>query len=192
MRIKPTIILALLMSLASCDSPENVAEKALEEIGNGKYRFNLEKCFMGTNDDVFGMDLVRNAEAEDFLQHKKPYSEYKNLFFQTSCVFGEWKLVDKIEFPMDLYFADFRESAKLIGHEDWWDDHKETITLLYDSIGSKYDGKQLVYLSDDAIVEKRISIPITRLRYKIDNSRIVVMDIVKSDKGSRVVSFIWE
>lgn len=192
MKIKLTIILALLISLASCDSPESVAEKALEEIGNGKYRFDLDKCFMGTNDDIFSMALVHNAEAEDFLQNKKPYNKYKNLFFQTSCVFGEWKLVDKIEFPIDLYFADFRESAKSIGHEDWWDDHKKTIILRYDSVGGHHDDKELVVLTDDAIVEKRIAVPITRLRYKIDNSRIAVMDIVKNNKEYRVASFIWE
>lgn len=192
MKINLTIILALLMSLTSCNSPESVAEKALEEIGNGKYRFDLDKCFMGTNDDIFTMTLVCNAEAEDFLQNKHPNKKYRNLFFQTSCVFGEWELIDKIEFSMDLLSANLRETARLSGHEDWWDDHKGTTKMLYDSVGGKYGGKQLVYLSDDATVEKRISVPITRLRYKIDNSRIAVMDIVKSNKEYRVASFIWE
>ena len=73
MNHKLTIITALLLCLISCDSPESVAEKALEEIGNGKYRFNTDKIFMGVNDDIFSMALVDNAEAEDFLQNKKAY-----------------------------------------------------------------------------------------------------------------------
>ena len=52
--------------------------------------------------------------------------------------------------------------------------------------------KELVYFSDDAIVEKRKAALITRLRYKVDNSRIAVIDAVKSAKGYRVVSFMWE
>lgn len=192
MKIKLTIILALLICFASCDSPESVAEKALEEIGNGKYRFDLDKCFMGTIDDIFSMALVHNAEAEDFLQGKKVLNGYKNLFFQTSCVFGEWKLVDKTVFPFDLYSASLRSDVLYLEHEDWWDDHKEHITLLYDSIGGEYNGKELVYFSEDAIVEKNKATPITRLRYKIDNSRIAIIDVVKSDKGYRVASFIWE
>lgn len=147
---------------------------------------------MGVNDDIFSMALVDNAEAEDFLQNKKAYKEYKNLFFQTSCVFGEWKLVDKTEFPFDLHSASLRSDALYLEHEDWWDDHKKHITLLYDSVGGKYDGKELVYFSDDAIVEKRKATPITRLLYKVDNSRIAIIDVIKIDKGYRVVSFIWE
>lgn len=192
MKINFTIIFALLMSLASCNSPESVAEKALEEIANGKYRFDVDKCFMGTIDDIFTLTLVRNAEAEDFLQNKHPNKGYRSLFFQTSSVFSEWKLIDKTEFSMDLYFAMFRESAPYTEHPDWWKEHKEHLIILYDSVGGKYDDKQLVYLSDDATVEKRISVPITRLRYKIDNSRIAVMDIVKSNKEYRVASFFWE
>ena len=46
---------------------------------------------MGVNDDIFSMALVNNAEAEDFLQGKEIPNGYKNLFFQTSYVFGEWK-----------------------------------------------------------------------------------------------------
>ena len=193
MKIKLITIIALMLCLASCNSPESVADKALEEIGNGKYRFDLDKCFMGSNDDIFSMVLVHNAEAEDFLQGKKVLNGYKNLFFQTSCVFGEWKLVDKIEFPMDLHFAMFHEDAALfVEIPDWWNEHKEHITLLYDSIGGEYNGKELVYFSEDAIVEKSKATPITRLRYKIDNSRIAIIDVVKSDKGYRVASFIWE
>lgn len=192
MRFKLPIIIALILCLVSCDSPESVAEKALKEIGDGKYRFNMDKIFLGVNDDIFSLAFVHNAEAEDFLQGKKSDMEYKNLFFQTSCVFGEWKLVDKIEFPMDLHFASFRESAKQLGHEDWWNDHKELISMTYDSVGSEYDNKMLIYFSDDAIVEKSKVVRITRLRYKVDNSLIVVIDVLKSDKGFRVASFMWD
>ena len=91
MKVKLAIIAALLLCFASCESPESVAEKALEEIGDGKYRFDLDKIFMGVNDDIFSMALVNNAEAEDFLQGKEIPNGYKNLFFQTSYVFGDWK-----------------------------------------------------------------------------------------------------
>ncbi len=192
MKVKLAIIAALLLCFASCESPESVAEKALEEIGDGKYRFDLDKIFMGVNDDIFSMALVNNAEAEDFLQGKEIPNGYKNLFFQTSYVFGEWKLIDKTEFPFDLHSVSFRppsEDTEMVG---WWDDHKNLIIQLYDSIGGEYDGKELVYFSDDAIVEKRKAALITRLRYKVDNSRIAVIDAVKSAKGYRVVSFMWE
>ncbi len=192
MKLKLAIIAALLLCLTSCDSPESIAEKSLEEIGNGKYRFDIDKIFMGINDDIFSMALVNNAEAEDFLKGKKAPNGYKNLFFQTSYVFGEWRLVDKTEFPFDLHFVGFRPPSEETEMAGWWNDHKNLIIQLYDSIGGKYNGKELVYFSDDAIVEKRKAVPITRLRYKVDNSRIAIIDVIKSDKGCRVASFMWE
>ena len=143
MKVKLAIIAALLLCFASCESPESVAEKALEEIGDGKYRFDLDKIFMGVNDDIFQHGFGKQCRSRRFLQGKEIPNGYKNLFFQTSYVFGEWKLIDKTEFPFDLHSVSFRppsEDTEMVG---WWDDHKNLIIQLYDSIGGEYDGKRV-------------------------------------------------
>lgn len=188
------------ISLSSCSSPESVAEKALKEIGSGKYKKSLgiistEKLTLFNQpNSVFERYEIKNCEAVDFGRVKyhanrvKYHANLVDIYFQTETLFERYQLIDKKQTQVGLYFyfempdpesmSEEEQKANLIVYKYYLDLFKDNPTLEYTDNRIK------------AIEYNNVSKYI--LTYKLDNKYITEISVIKHPKdGLKVTSFIF-
>lgn len=96
MKIKLVIMIALLISIASCnssDSPEIFAEQAMEAISRGD-----DKSIKGLDNA-----LVFNGMVKAMLDSVEIPDNLVERYFQIGEIFTQWELIDISEEKIDLY-----------------------------------------------------------------------------------------
>lgn len=191
MKIKLTIILVLLLaSCKSSETPESVADSALREISNEL--LSGKPC--STKD--LSLALVNNDLAKAFINGSvfpaNPFDKY----FQLDKPFSRWELIDVAEQAIDLYrIWDFTVEGGNIEHD--------AILDIYKKEGGEYNGEKLCKITETAaVILKHKNIPMYLLRYKIDSRhvdfvgdeyRIATLGVIKHPEyGYKVVSFMWD
>ena len=174
-----TILVCIIIT--ACSSPESVAEKALREIGDGKYKTGVYgKEFL--NEDLFTYALLENDYGESFSKYGgisgelKDRGELRDIFFKTDYLFDKIKLIDQKEYRTDIY-----------GFDRKYGDDDETFDILKKYLPDVYDG----FRCNDYVMAwlKYKSIPKYILRYKVDNKAILNVIVLKLPKeGYRVAS----
>ena len=190
---KVLILLMGIVLLQACSSPESVAEKALHEIGDGKYKkdmigVNLNKTSM--NEKLFTDAYIDSQLGEEFSKYEAvgylgnlSLSELDDVFFQTEILFDNIKIVDKKESKMDLYVFYRRHS-----------DSEEDINVF--KILESLNSSELKYFKSNGYCMaglKYENVPCYELKYKVDNSRMVTVRVLKiPHTGYRVGSVMFE
>lgn len=169
----------------SCSSPEKVAEKALQEIGNGKFvssplGFSIERIEMFTSkNSIYSRRLIKSEIAEDIFEKGFTTLDEEKLektLFEIDCLFNDFVFSSKIESTIDLYSCIFNAKS-------------EENKLMVDAF--KKAGWEYVETETDfAYIPNHLrNIPFTMLKYKIDNKYIITVDVVKlPHEGYKVVS----
>lgn len=191
---KVLILLMGIVLLQACSSPESVAEKALHEIGDGKYKndlvgFDVNFNKISMNEKLFTDDYITTKLGEEFSKYEAVGSmgylkhyELRDLYFQTDILFDEIKLVEKDKGTIDIYFFHKR-------HGDSKEDINDFNTL-ESALRSVKNFKSNGYCMAGLKYE---NVPCYRLRYKVDNSRMTKVVVLKlPKKGYRVGSVMFE
>lgn len=195
MKIKLAVIIALLISLASCnssDSPEMFAEQAMEAISRGD-----DKSIKGLDNA-----LVYNEMVKAMLDSVEIPDNLVERYFQIGEIFTQWELIDISEKSIDLYTL-----KDLTVGESGADGKYEGVVYrtyldLYKNEGGEFNNSKLVRINDRMAIILEYAIPLYKMRYKIDEHheafignkyRIATLGIIKHpEHGYKVVSFIWE
>lgn len=195
MKIKLSIILALLICLVSCDSAESVAESALQKLGDGRYSEPVVGDLKFTRELVegneFSMALVENAKAQSFIEGEEISQNLDKAYFQKDQIFDNWRLIEKQETTIDLYELRERYQMRFLYEDN--DNEAELDSLMFFNIIELYKDKikKQTETAVAYIVEK--DVPLYFLRYKVDGSSIVKLGVIKHpEHGYKVVSFMWE
>lgn len=199
MKIKLAIIIALLMSLASCKpsgTPESVADEVLSKLHDEWLESG--QCTLAP----FDMSLVTNAQAKAFVEDKDIPNRNTIIdsLFQIRKPFFNWELDSIIELTTDLYqLCDFTldkggkyEGLMYKAHLD-----------IYKKEGGVSDGHKLCKITETAAaVMEYENVPMYLIRYKMDKThtefvgneyRIVTVGVIKHpEDGYKVVSLVWD
>lgn len=194
MKIKLSIIAALLLCLVSCnssDSPEKFAEQAMETISRGD-----DKSLSLSNALVF--DEIAKAVLDSVDCPDNPVDKY----FQIGEPFFRWELIGIKEEKMnlltlkDLTIGESGENGKYEGVM------YRTYIDLYGKEGGEHNNSKLVKINNRMAVILEYDIPLYKMRYKIDEHheafvgnkyRIATLGVIKHpEHGYKVVSFMWE
>lgn len=179
-----------LACLVSCNSPTSVAEKALEIVGRGTFvptdidryaGIEPRAVIMLTTDygNIFDNALRYNYEALDF-RKTGTYKEHR-VFYFSDVLFEKYELISKEDISITLYgidnYARWRESGT---NEDLIMSFKEVHKMQQDYQESGDFGTW--------IVEQNV--PMSILRYKLDNRYIANISVLKCpNTGYRVCAF---
>lgn len=165
----------------SCSTPESIAEKALKEIGSGKYKSDsfgicFEKIKMFDN-TIYSRDEIKNHCAE--FGHSK---SLEDVYFQTERMFNNYKFIDKKETKIDLYnyvlLRTNNSSDSLFKHH--------AILAYKDELKFKLDSMSCQYLKYENVSRYN-------LRYKIENKYILNIHVINHpEDGLKVSSFMYE
>lgn len=192
MKLKFTIIAALLLFLASCrsaESPESVADKALTEISNEL--LSGKPC----SREYISPDLIYSDMAKAVIEGNEIPSFDK--YFATDKPFSRWDLVETIEGrPIELY-----KLWDITG--DVGATIRDGLLDIYKNEGGVSGDKKLLKITDRfAITLEYKNVPIYKVKYKIDSRHIdfvgdeystAIVGVIKHpEDGYKVVSFMWE
>lgn len=188
------VMLPIWVSISCSEENKEKAfiEKHLGDIGNGKYAFdiecyNLTKVFSWNHSKMGGFFGLRedNLPFSSYLidyRMKEKDNEYidemKDLFiidwFNTNFLFDEYEFVSqKHLFDIDIVSRVRKDSLK---------EHGWTIDVLMTK-----DDKMKEY-EDHYIIVKKEKIPVTEYTYKLDNSKLSKICIVKHpEDGYKIV-----
>lgn len=196
MKIKTSIIVALMLCiLSSCgssDTPEKFAEQAMEAISRGD-----DQSVKGLDNALVFDEMIRamsdSVECHDNLVRK---------YFQIGEPFFRWELIDTKESSIDLYtlkdltIGESGEGGKYEGVM------YRTYLDLYKKEGGEFNNSKLVKINERMAVILEYSIPLYKMRYKIDEHheafvgnkhRTAILGVIKHpENGYKVVSFMWE
>ena len=199
MKIKLVIMIALLMSLASCNSsetPEDVAERVLKELHNEW----IEKGVCSLT--PFNMALVSNAQAKAFMNGKDipTRSILVDSLFQIDEPCFSWEFDSVIESTTDLYrLSDFT-----------WDKGGKNEGLMYKEYldlfkkeGGEFNGQKLCKITETAaVILEYKDVPLYLIRYKVDSRHVdfvgdeyntATVGVIKHpEEGYKVVYFMWD
>lgn len=178
---KYTILFLILYLISSCSTPESIAEKALKEIGCGKYKsdslgLGFEKLKM------FDNTLYSNCEMENYYAKNGYKADLGDVYFQTERLFDNYKFIDKKETKIDLYnhilLRTNNSNDSLFKHH--------AILAYQDKPKFKLDSSSCQYLEYENVIRYD-------LRYKIENKYILNIHVIDHPKyGLKVSSFIYE
>lgn len=170
-----------ILLIFSCSTPENIAEKALKEIGSGKYKndsfgIGFEKLKMFDN-TIYSKNEIENYCAE--FGYSKSLDD---VFFQTERIFDNYKFIDKKEKKIDLYnyisFHNKNYNDSIFRHN--------AILAFKDEPKFKLDSISCQYLEYE-------NVPRYDLRYKIENKYILNVHVIDHPKdGLKISSFMYE
>jgi len=188
-------LLISIIACFSCSSPESVVEKALREIGNGKYRCSITSVSvdkLDMNKKLFTRAYINSCIGEEFCKYgdlgrygNLDLSKQLDIFFQTNILFDDIKFVDKEENTMDIYGfckKDHGEKDKVM--EDLYSAMEKVHSKKWKQFRSNVYGH-------GGIIHENVKC--YELRYKVDNSRIARVLVLKlPDEGFRVGAVLFE
>ena len=201
---KILISIAAILALVSCSSEnevKTVAEKALTELGNGKYagkyllgeyfNFNIIELFKSP---YFADYEIENREAANFIEKGQTtyVQDLKELFFETDLLFNEIVFTDYKELsPRDIYRTSFisqysEEMAEKIGGIDKLRESQEQgINLTKNHPGFYCVDYDYCYIAYE-------NVPFYQLTYKLDNKYLATVTLaqVKGEKPKVTSVFI--
>lgn len=195
MKIKFAVIIALLISLASCnssDSPEMFAEQAMEAISRGD-----DKSIKGLDNA-----LVVNDMAKAVLDSVEIPDNLVERYFQIGENFAQWELIDISEESIDLYTLKDLTVGESGADGKYEGVMYRTYLDLYKEEGGEFNNSKLVRINESMAIILEYAIPLYKMRYKIDKHheafvgnkyRIATLGVIKHpEDGYKVVSFLWE
>lgn len=192
MKIKLTIIIALLICLASCkpsETPENVAEKYLCDLRSDLSELGF---WNAVEHDNRSLALMLNEQADSIISGGKipAMSELFDKYFPNNKVFSRWELLNISECSVNLYRV--------------FDLTKKTDRTMLDTYLSmkSYASKKIIRTENAATFLDFGNVPLYKIKYKIDSRhvdfvgdeyRVATVGVIKHpEDGYKVVSFMWE
>lgn len=197
MKIKLFITLSVLFFFSSCSyQAESVADKAMKELGGGKY---YDEFGLGLHVfDLFHKEtsLFSDVEATsiDVKNESYDFNLRKNII-TTDFLFSEYKLSSKKNRKVDLYGFSYKPvkdtsslnrpyEERLKYYEEFKDikrqDDSNEYKLCFDKNNSEIGFSYLEYKN----------IPLYEYRYKLDNRYLADIHVVKlPNKGLKVTMF---
>lgn len=191
------ICFLLFLSCSPTKKAEKVAEKALKEIGSGKYikdmtGVNLNKITLFSNSDIFDNYEIQNYEASKFSEKKRIERDLlMDAFFNTDVVFDHWELIEIRDIKIDLWrFVKKRSDENLDLLESYGFDRKETLSM--DSLFFETDKKKPQFEYNDSCYKylDYKDVPVFILKYKLDNKYIATINVVKHPNYGYKVTFV--
>lgn len=193
------IILTALLILNSCsgsDKAKSVANKAIKELGSGKYynKFGL------TYDLFYGEGSVfSQAEADDIAARTESHnSNFSTYIINTNLLFSEYELSSIKKREIDLHSF----STKPIEDKEYYDssfsyeDKLEIYEICKDYDKKNAESNEYKLCFDDNNTEIGYSylryknVTLYELRYKIDNKYLAEMHVINlPDEGYKVTMF---
>lgn len=188
------------VAFLSCNTPQSVAEKALDLVGSGLFygSFNHEKIIMFSKyKDIFNDCLYRNAQVE-FLRKNNHISESANRddYFQIATMFDNYELISSNESKIQLYNYIDCSPQRELENLNKYGTIKFTIEQVEDLCNSQ---KKYILgeYSDCITIDEYITyleykdIPYYILKYKIDNKNILTVYVIKIPKLGYRVCGLW-
>lgn len=174
--MKKLIAMSILLGAVSCgnnnneaetDSPESVAQQALEIIGTGRFD---EIGLAHAGEDVFsGAYHDHDLALRHLSGGEKGYD--RDTYFDTDLSFDDWELIDKSEHKTDIYF-----------YWDWIcnnDDYSYLMQIFEQEGGESGDGRlKLIESNDYNTIILRKGVGCHRLTYKAGDGEKVVIDVI--------------
>lgn len=195
MKIKLTIIIALLICFASCnpsDSPEIFAEQAMKAISRGDDK--SIKCLDNA--------LVFNSMAKAVLDSVEIPDNLVERYFQIGENFAQWELIDISEESVDLYTIKDLTVGESGADGKYEGVMYRTYLDLYKKEGGEFNKSKLVRINESMAIILEYAIPLYKMRYKIGEHhesfistepRIATLGVIKHpEDGYKVVSFMWD
>lgn len=192
MKIKLAVIIALLMSLASCkqsETPESVAEKYLCDLRSDLSELGFWNA--GEHDNR-SLALMLNEQADSIISGGKipAMSALFHKYFQNDKVFSYWELLNVSECSVNLYRVfDLTEKTD------------RTMLDTYLSMES-YASKKIIHAENAATFLDTENVPLYKIKYKVDSRHvdfvgdeysIATVGVIKHpEDGYKVVSFMWD
>ena len=180
------LAIATLVSCSQTGKVKSVAEKALAELGNGKYageyfgkdyfNFNIICLY---DSPYFANYEIDNYEAKNFIERRQTKYDriLKNDFFETDKLFNDIVFVDlKGPYARDIYFTNFFSSLSDNSFEAYggFEKRKELqeycLRVDQDKPGFYKDGYDYCYI-------KHESVPFYKLTYKLDNKYLATVTV---------------
>lgn len=191
MKIKLVMIIALLMSLASCkptETPESVAEKYLCDLQSDLSELGF---WNAVEHDNRSLALMENEQADSVISGGKipAMPELFDKYFQNNKAFSRWELLDMSECSVNLYRV--------------FDLAKKTDKIMFDAYMSLEENtsKKVIRSGNAATFLDFENVPLYKLKYKIDERHVdfvgdeycvaTVGVIQHPEHEYKVVSFMW-
>lgn len=197
MKLKLFITLSVLFFFSSCShQAESVADKAMKELGDGKYydQFGLGLSVI----DLFHKEesLFSDVEARSITVKDKSYDfDLRENIITTDFLFSEYKLSSKKNRNVDLY--DFTQKpAKDTGshnapYEERLKYYEEFKDIMKKDASNEYKlclDKNNTEIGFSYLRYKNV--PLHEFRYKLDNRYLADMHVINlPDKGLKVTMF---
>lgn len=198
-----TILCVAFISI-SCSTPQSIAEKALDLVGSGTFygQFNSEHIFIFSKyEDIFNNCIVKNSEAEYIRENGDISNTIKDEnHFKLNILFNTHELISCDKSNISLY--DYYDCSPQREYENMnkygTGEVKYTIEeatalckTIKDTILSSYS--DCVEINEYLTFLKHKDIPFFHLRYKIDNTFIAHIYVVRIPKeGYRVCGLFFE
>lgn len=191
------------ISFVSCNTPQSVAEKALDLVGSGIFygTLNAEKITMFSKyEDIFNDCLYRNSQVE-YLRENGCLSEYasRDDYFQIASLFERYELISDTKHNISLYnYIDCYPERVLEEEMNKYSTIKYSLEQAEELCTSQL--KYILRYYPDCIpvigymtyLEYK-DIPFHILKYKIDNQKIASIYVIKiPEKGYRVCGLWFE
>ncbi len=184
---------ASLLLIASCSSPNSVADKALKVVGLGTFAPSDVDRYLGNSygseilslftdyDDIFDNALIERDEAQNFRKYGfYRRAERSNFFYFSNAIFEKWELVKEDDISYDLY--------TLVDYSQFEGVDENTIKSLRDYARNNHEDYQESGLVSTWMVAKNV--PAKLLRYKLDNRFFANLTVINvPEKGYRVCAF---
>lgn len=192
------------ISLVSCNTPQTVAEKALDLVGSGLFygSFNNEEIFIFSKyGRIFDDCLGTNAQVEFLRTNGSMSNSIKDeQYFQVKTMFNTYELISCEKYDKSLYnyinCSPQRELENLnkygTGETEYTlKDASNLCTNIKNAILNLYS--DFIEIDEYLTYLKYKDVPFHILKYKIDNQRIATIYVLKiPEKGHRVCGLFFE
>lgn len=194
---KSLILLFTMLTLLFCGcSEDHTANKAMKELGSGKYidvdGLNFEKI------EMFSGSLYSDAEAKNQFAETGEYDlEYEKILINTDMLFSKFEMVSKNEIKVDLYgYLEKPKEGDTYSKEYTYDDDLRGYNMLKEFNRKEYKKIKTYIDTVNNDVETGYSflrfkdVPMYIFRYKVDYIYLTEMHVIKHpDDGYRVTYF---
>ena len=186
-----SIFVIVIIALASCSSEsavKSVAEKALTELGNGKYAghyigreyYNLEIMDLFKS-SYFADYEIENRKASNFIEkgQTKYERDLREIFFETDILFNDIVFVEfKESYPRDIYDTSFisQYSEEFMNQYGSVQEYQDRQTTMMDIFKDEPGFYKRDY--DYCYIEHQ-NVPFYTLTYKLDNKYLATVTVAK-------------
>ncbi|MEY8608607.1 hypothetical protein AALM74_05435 [Parabacteroides segnis] len=196
MKIKLFITLSVFFFSSCSYQAESVADKAMKELGDGKYydQFGLGLSVI----DLFHKEesLFSDVEATSIaVKDKSSEFDLRENIITTDFLFSEYKLSSKKDRKVDLYGFSYKPvkdtSTPNVSYEEQLKYYEEFKDIMRQDDSNEY---KLCFDNNNSEIGfsylRYKNVPLYEFRYKLDNRYLADMHVINlPDKGLKVTMF---